>query len=123
MSNFKRPELFKFGPQYVEAMEVLIIRYKEALKLGISKNKYEDVRNLSCTLCACVSYNGFPICEGAGRPWYVIKGYSCIQKMLTDTDLPFTSSNPTIIKQRIKELKQWIKMYKQHMNKEETDNV
>lgn len=108
----KNEYYFKHGKEYIDSMEVLIGRYKESIKLGISKRQYEQENSMKCLLCNPIGINRgiFIRCITMGCPWVVISGQTCPSNVYETTDVK-------IMKNRIKQLHNWIKIYKKHMEK------
>jgi hypothetical protein len=100
------PQLFKNGPEFIASMKELILRYKAAIELNVSKTDYEYKRGMDCLLCNPLCVSGRPIpmnhkqaydeiwriadrnrkypeeshrlsCKKIGCPWMVMVGMTC----------------------------------------------
>jgi hypothetical protein len=131
----KRPDLIKNQKMFINSMKVLITRYQEAMKLGIPKSDYESEHNLQCLLCnplgSKITHRTIErkydcsfdsACEKLGCPWMVIQGMSCCdysEKHITYSlfDHFYNMYDEKIMKNRIKQLRRWIEIYKKSLEK------
>jgi hypothetical protein len=113
----KNPQLFKNGKAFIKSMEVLIERYRAAIKAGISKLAYEADKDLDCLLCYPIGVpRKWESCQEKGCPWIVILGICCDDFEIDDWDSSvYQTDNPIIMRRRIRQLQNWIKIYKKHM--------
>lgn len=132
------PELMKYKGEFINSMEVLIEHYKDAIAIGVSKKWLENIRNLDCLLCNPIEcstnrqnehnkldienfsiLNQFKIfnesCKNLGCPWIVITGFTCANwsHKYMDSAIYFID-NPILQEARIKQLENWIKLYKEY---------
>jgi hypothetical protein len=134
--KMKRPEVLKSIPTFIKSMEKLITRYEAAMKCGGSKAEYEDELGLKCLLCNPVgtrynhfyfhdemrgSYGSFDAaCEKLGCPWIVMVGMTCSNYSVSTIptgDMVYNSFDKVVMQNRIKQIKQWIKVYKTEQRK------
>lgn len=104
----KNPQNFERPLKYIKAMELLIEDYKEAKRLGVCKRDLEIVQARDghpCPLCSLTI--GCDSC-----PWQVILGGVCGSRI-------YNSADPIILERRIKQLRNWIKIYKKEALKRE----
>jgi uncharacterized protein CbrC (UPF0167 family) len=127
----KNAKLFANGEIFVKSMEELIKRYQEAIKLGISKAVYEDRNNMKCLLCNPIgtkknrdhyhtgSNEWDDACKAMACPWIVILGKTCTAFSHEDKGMRweaiYNTYNEDIMKTRIRQIRNWIKLYKSHM--------
>jgi hypothetical protein len=130
----KNDHLFRLGNEFIESMKELIKRYQTAIKLGMSKKDYEDAEGLDCLLCNPLGTKenrefhkkprrfDFEIpCIKLGCPWMVILGMTCCDfsnsraEGVDGFDHIYSTDNADVMKRRIKQLRNWIKMYEKHM--------
>jgi hypothetical protein len=131
----KRPELFKFGQEYIDSMKELMLRYKQALAQGCSKSDIERKNNQSCLLCKPLNTGAnqrseyhdlyhleishqeqFKLsCSNIGCPWIVMLDMPCdnwSKINYPDQQTVYHTSDPLVINRRIRQLSSWIKAYK-----------
>lgn len=132
----KNEKHFKHGDAFIHSMEVLIERYKKAIELEISKWDYEKRNKMSCLLCNPIGiennqHNSYDIdedgdtvytyfddkCKNLGCPWIVILGMTCSEFDTGTLNDVYNTNNPIIMKRRIRQLNNWIKIYQKHMEK------
>jgi len=131
----KNAKLFKDGDIFIKSMEELIKRYQKAIELGISKSSYEDSKGMQCLLCNPINaahnrdhyINECPdanpdedydiACKLLGCPWIVILGMTCheFSDMRNMYSNIYHNCDPDIMKNRIRQIRNWIKIYKAHM--------
>ena len=123
----KRADLFKNGEEFISSMEELINRYQKAMEMGISKAEYESSKYMKCLLCNplnIVKNHGYYLqqtgreftksCKLMGCPWIVITGKNCDEQPHS----VYTTTDKKIMRNRIRQLKNWIKIYKKYMEEQ-----
>ena len=131
----KNRKLFKDGEVFVKSMEELIKRYQKSIELGISKKYYETQNDMKCLLCNPLGLKknhdyyhkgraeGFcefnNACHKMGCPWVVILGKTCTDFSYENKKMKFkciySTDDADIMKTRIRQIRNWIKIYNNHM--------
>ena len=101
----KNHRTFANIPENIEAMKKVITQYEGAIKHKVCAREYrlhiaEEGR---CPLCDTASYS----CRSC--PWMVILGDTCSSKHI------YWSENVKEQKNRIRQLKRWIKIYEKEL--------
>ena len=138
----KKPELMKMPEKFLPSMEELVVRYKKARSLKISKGNYELYHGMNCLLCnplgtevsrdsvkedMDIQFRGYKYytfesaCAELGCPWIVITGLTCCgysNRYIKNGDIQhvYASSDNRIMTNRIKQLQRWIAIYKKYID-------
>jgi hypothetical protein len=126
----------KHREAFIISMEELIKRYQAAINLGTSKYEYEQDHYMHCLLCYPIGipenhensrnpenaqysrYTTFDDrCKNLGCPWVVILGMTCEnfsdKKDYNTGTRIYNTLDVDHMKRRIKQLRNWIKLYKE----------
>jgi len=107
----KNPQNLREPAKYIEAMQDTIEAYKRVLKRG------SGFKGSDCSLCHQAQQRPQRPPEDSFRgpcptcPWLVIAGTCCTEASIQY----YMAKDPAIIKRRIRQLRNWIKIYQKHL--------